>query len=261
MWNSEGQPASFYHRSTERMIKAIMDVFNDITIPRVKEGIVTDYVVPLRFATMNAMIVKYNETENSAPIATVYPRMGISIDDMDILKSNTNQNLTHVRAAAGSSYATMLSGVEVRITLTLSIVANKISELFNIIEQIIPRFRKKINIPTIEPLGIKRDCALKLIEKIKFDYSSEFNYGEDRVTTNEIKFTCDFYVYPPINDQGVIKHIDIDFYDQTTELIMAEDNWDVIPEEAGKLDPHVQQLTMTDDNGDPVIVISEEMNQ
>lgn len=254
MWN---QP--YYHKSIARVLKAVLDVFNTIDIERYYPDTQTSklYRVPIQFGTMDVIIRKLNESVKSPPIASVFPRMSIEFDRIEVLKSNPNPLLLHYRSNNGAFTETMYAGVNIRIHYRMVIVGNKIFELLNILEQIITRFRKHINIPMYDPLGKKSDVSLTLNPDIIFNYDSEWNFGQDRTTAHELNFHTDITVYPPIETAGLIKHIDLDFYEQDSELLLSEMNWDVDPETAGELDTHTETLTKIDENGDPQIQIEE----
>jgi hypothetical protein len=264
MWDSSlGEPRIWYHNTIANVIKSVFATFDNIVIARnYSDETFQHYKVPLYNAGKDIMIAKFqqtvrNEEENKLgmkerDIRAIFPAMGLSVEGFSLSiddNRQTHQQLKYVLKDPEDSDVRqyMYNGVPVNMVFHLTIMANKAHEMFNIIENIFARFRPTINISILDTaLNIKRDLRIALSQS-NVSITKSFEFGKNRILEAELAMMTSFYVYPPIEDQGVIKHIFLNYknMDNHNETWFI-DQWDVIPEEAAKEDPHYEQLTQTD---------------
>lgn len=246
----------FYHKSTTNAVKAVLSFFKDVYIVRNKDGEEYGHRVPLRFAGKDVMIQSAQTPQRKLDrdIGEVLPAMSLEIldppqpfKDAGITGDPKLQNC--LQTGPGATMSTW-SGRPFQLNLQLTLRANKHHELFNMYEVIMSRlWRSPVSISILETdMKIKRDIYLGNVSARWGQYDTAFQKG----TNNKpIEILIDFvaapiFFYPPIeNSENIIKHIDIDFIDMDTDLIMVEDNWDIDPPSADVGDPHEQVLTQT----------------
>ncbi len=216
------KPSQYFgHRNfTRKYLLAFMTKMNDIFIERYKgDGTVHKYIrVPLQFAQAS---VQYKASTSQQTIKTfndlkieienVLPRMAVSLTGLDI---NTAKQLNkHTRfkgAAAENQVETMPSPVPYTISLEVTAIAKSMDDIFQIVEQVIPRFRPSQNINVKNITGYDSDSLAITLNSLSFDVPEELSMFEKRMVTATFDFVMDANYYAIKINKGIIKTIQTD---------------------------------------------------
>jgi hypothetical protein len=255
-------PASpFYFATIRKITGSFGALFGNMYIRRFSNngnaGTVTGTIkVPIRYAGSEKALLQ--NTEKIAPQTDVrtrisYPRMSF---DMVGFKYSTERKLNtlgHTDSFGVTDPTTLLKSlnpVPYDIMYQLNISVKNINDGLQIIEQILPYFTPSFNLSVkdIPELQIVKDVPI-ILDSVDFSDNYE-GLGEDtRVINYRLLFTAKAYLYPPISNPEVIKHVIATIYGDDAMMVdqVAVINADVNPDTAYE--------GQVDTNGDLVYTI------
>lgn len=258
MWYSDPEhqnPISYYHKSTQRAIYAVLSFFKDVNIVRTRKGEQYGYLVPLRYEGKDVYI-QYRQTpekKKNRDVGEVLPAMslGMPYPPQPFRESGIvgDPKFRHILTGEQGESIQMLSGRPFIIDFELTLRANLMHELYNMYEMIMSRlWRGPVSIPILETdMEIKRDVYLGNISSRWGEYNPVFEKGSNsRPSEIIISFQAGpIFYYPPIEDaSGIIKHIELDYINMDfPDNSFVVDFWDVDPPTADEEDPHDEVLT------------------
>jgi hypothetical protein len=154
-----------------------------------------------------------------------------SIPNVTISGTGTNAKATANVDSNTSSLQTAYTPVPYDFEIDLSIMVLNSDDGTQILEQILPYFTPEFQVTMNEmkTLGIKRDIPIVLNSLTTADdYEGDFLTRRSLVHT--LSFTVQGYLYGPIEDQGIIREVDVNagtttFDDIDTQLV----NIDTVP--------------------------------
>jgi len=197
----------FHHHTIRKYTTALLDVFNDLEVPRYNEDgtLIKAINVPIFFSSRERAIqlTEQQYAENNG-MQNILPKMALSLDSMNKANSrDTNKNKKiNLRANDNNTVSFQLNSVSYDFSFTLHIMTRTMTDLTTIVEQILPQFRPTMNIrvrefdfsDTLETLPISMDG-------VSFDFPDEM--GEDdgiRILTAEINITLRGNIHLPVKD-------------------------------------------------------------
>ena len=204
----------FHHNTTKKYTTSLLNVFNDIEIPRYnKDGTVLKVInVPIVFSSRERAVQliesdyeKYGQSQN------VLPKMALSLNSIDKSPNRDtnkyNKKIYYDENNKPKSY--QINSVSYNFSYTLHILARTMSDLTMIIEQILPLFRPTYNI-RLKELDYQEETTSVPIELggVSFDLPVDLSEDDDiRIISADIELTLRGNMYLPIKDTGVIEHI------------------------------------------------------
>jgi len=133
-----------------------------------------------------------------------------SIPNVTISGTGTNATATANVDSNISSLQTTFTPVPYNFEIDLSVMVLNSDDGTQILEQILPYFTPEFQVTMNEmkTMGVKRDIPI-----ILNDINSEDDYEGDFLTrrslTHTLSFTVQGYIYGPIEDQGIIREVDV----------------------------------------------------
>ena len=203
---------------------AFASLFNNIKVQRIDKNqspaIIKEIDVPLIYS--NKAHWFYKQKRNIADqenISRVLPTMSFNLDSMITNPERQTNKFETIKFEGDLSRAVrdwVQTAVPHTFSFNLSILTKFQSELNQILEQILPFFpalTRDLHVKEVPMLGVYRSVRLTLAglsDAIELDYQDNGN----RVLSYELQFDLDGYLYPPIKEQEIITHVDMNVYMQ-----------------------------------------------
>jgi len=204
----------FYHGSTRKIIVAFGTLFNNITITRKYDKIIT---VPLTYASKEKFYITFKQNYNLDRMSNlILPRMGFVITDMgyDFERKQSSIGKFHAQSMDDRAHKKMFLPVPWDINIELSIYSKNMADGLQVLEQIIPFFKPSFNITIneLDPMGVMRDIPI-ILDSISHDDTSEGEVADGfRLLRWDLSFTIKANYYGPVKDQKIIKRVYVDYY-------------------------------------------------
>lgn len=204
----------FYHGITRKIIVAFGTLFNNITITRKDNKVIT---VPLTYASKEIFYLVLKQNYNMDKLASiVLPRMGFIITSMgyDFERKQSSIGKFHAQSVGDSRHQKMFMPVPYNLGIQLSIYSRNMADGLQLLEQIVPFFKPSFNITIneISSMNVLRDIPI-ILDQITHEDSSEQNVGDGfRILRWDLDFTVKANFYGPTKDQAVIKHVYVDYH-------------------------------------------------
>lgn len=239
----------FYFASLRKLTAAFGSMFNNIQIQRMKNSTEVDKIfkVPIAYAPRRNYLVKLNEelarsAETNVNVGITLPRMSFEMNGMEYDADRQLNPLHKQRGDSATSTDVMtsqFSPAPFNVGFSLSIYAMNIDDVLQVVEQIVPYFTPSVHITLneITALNMKKDVEV-LLNGVDTTVEYDGLIGDDRTIVWTLDFTCGAHVWPPTNDDVIIKKVITSIYDANPEeprldVIITEE---VNPPEAGKDD-------------------------
>lgn len=231
-------------------IKLFGWLFSDVHIRRKSsEGVLQDIYVPISYMGKERMFYLINNTQsdlNSPKIDGVYPMMGYELKDF----KPDWERMTNPYQTISADYdnhgelvvETELNKIPAVFSFTLSIAAIHQTDLFHIIEQIIPRFRPSFTLKAnLNPqLGETQSDVTFLYRNASFtDFNEETPFGgnSEKPIVYNIDFDVKSWLWTPNDEDGSgggifakpIREIELGVFVQkepfTREQLLSDDSY------------------------------------
>lgn len=210
--------AHFYHRSINKLVVSFGNLFKDIDIIRfAKDGTPKEkFKVPLSYAQKEKYITRITSDPNlTKSVLTVVPRMSFVITT--IAYDETRKQISTLKNYNKTSNTGIISQyvpVPYNFGFNVSLFVRNIEDATQVLEQILPFFTPDytLTIDFINSIGRTYDIPV-ILNSVTSSTEYEGNFDDTRIITWELEFTVKGYIWPPINESGIIKKIDVNFID------------------------------------------------
>jgi len=224
---------SFYHGSMRKITIGIGTLFNNIHLRRFDkdDNVVDDIRVATSYASKNRFIAKLREIKGDTKVQTFIPRIGFTLDGIAYdpsRKINSHGRITTGQPFNPETRKHVFNPVPYDLNYTVSVYTKNTEDALQILEQILPYFTPEFNlvfkeIPEIEMI---RDVPI-IMDGVGIDdmWESQLDEGNLRTIVWDINLTAKAWFYPPVNDQGVIKKVQINHFIMGEEFADDSDEW------------------------------------
>lgn len=196
-----------YHffSTIKKYTKALLDSFNDILVTRSNSKY---HKVPITFAAKDPSYV-LSEAETESLLTgnlNIFPRMSLALETLEPL--NTNRGLNRIDyTKAGKSFIYNSFGIELNYVVIVE--ARSMTELTEILEQILPFFTPTLNLRIDELDGLQEPTSIK-VELTTVDIDLPIPENNDiRVCAGTIRLKLHGNLYPRISEPSLIEHVKI----------------------------------------------------
>lgn len=216
---------TFYHGMTKKITASFGTLFNNIYIERGSGSTYKKIKVPLTYAPKEKMMERINlELDDPKAYATqlTLPRMSFMMNGMEY-DTERKRNSSGKRLAQQTIENNELTinyhynEVPYKLSYSLYVYARTMDDGLKIIEQILPFFTPEFTI-TVKP-GILNDVYEKIDIPITFteitpdqQFEGSFKDEGTRMIVWELKFIVRSLYYGPVKESGLIKQMDINFF-------------------------------------------------
>lgn len=211
---------------------SVGSLFNNIYIQRIDKSVtppkIEEIAVPLTYSGKEHWYYKkYKSLPDDSNLSFILPQISYSFTGLEIDNSRQNNKFEKMKFSGNMTREVMewcQTAVPYTFSYTLNIWTKRISDMNQIIEQILPYFpanSRDIHINEIPFLNITRSAKLKL-DGTNDDFTVEYEQKENRVIKYELSFSLDGFLYQPIKEEAIISQIDIGIY---TSLLNGEEKY------------------------------------
>jgi hypothetical protein len=218
-------PNFYYHEIIRRTSAAFGTLFNDIYIRHQDENN-EDYSyikVPLAYGPIQKFLARIEQKPDLRNrMAITLPRMSFQIGQLTYDASRKSSSTQMFKAPVGpdNAPANLFLPVPYILPFELSIATKNNDDMFQIVEQIIPRFRPEytLSVNLVSSLGDVKDIPIVLQNISPFQDDYEGNFDSRRFIQCTLNFNAKIYFYGPIpsdSTQKLIKKVQVDYYSNT----------------------------------------------
>ena len=208
----------FYHRSLNKLVVSFGNLFNDIDIIRfAKDGTQYEkFKVPLSYAQKEKYITRITSYPNlTKAVQIVVPRLSFVINS--IVYDPTRKQVTTLKnynQLSSSKINSQYVPVPFNFGFNVSLFTRNIEDATQVLEQILPFFTPDytMTIDFINSIGRTYDVPV-ILDSVTSSTEYEGTMDNTRIITWELEFTAKSYIWPPVNESGLIKQIDVNLRD------------------------------------------------
>lgn len=214
----------YYVKSLEKVTSGLLNMFNDVTVSQYQYDKIASswersyYRVPIAVATKDKMLREFEQNQHSSGPKRYpnVPRMALALNGVDRFSGKqTNQmgiikSGTEFEGPAGRKLMQYIRNPAwYRASYTLSVLAKRMDDMAQIVEQICPMFipQRSLNVKIIPELGISVSLEVTMNGGIRFDMPDEVNFDQLRMVSCDLELTVPVPMFPPVSDYAVITHI------------------------------------------------------
>lgn len=204
----------YYYKAFRKTIIQFLDLFSEIKIIRYEsDGItVSKYItVPVKLAVKEKTWYWLNQRKDD-PMLPMINCWIASIDYATDRKVNSQYEFSHTVNINSSEVLKYLLPVPYDLTFTLNIWSLHMSDIDQILEQILPWFDPYIFIKMYIPeLGCNFDIKVTF-QSCTPEISLEMADEDYRVLNYTLDFKVETYLFKPISNSGIVKEIITSYY-------------------------------------------------
>ena len=236
----------FYHATLRKAVAVFGTMFNNISVVRKdgSGGVLNQIKVPLAYGPKQKFISRIDQdTMSDASMAIKLPRMSFEITGLsvDTTKKEGKRNKIHYQHSTDNNKRQVIQAqVPYNIGMSLSIMTKNQDDGLQILEQIIPYFQPDYTV-TIKPIdgwtNFKQDVPV-ILNDTSIEDSYDGDYVTRRVLTYTLNFTMKMTFYSGTTEMKTIKNIDIDWLNQSNNMFLEGQNFEVNPTSADKEDSY-----------------------
>lgn len=217
----------FFHNTISKYTAAFATVFNDIKI--VSNG--KNVKVPIAFEAKDKQLVRKTENDdpNAKRIKMQLPRMTFNLTSIEKDKTrslNKRQKLTDTafNATTDTSVSSQYMRVPYSFGYSLNIKTKHITELLQIIEQIVVYFDDDLQVVINDNEDLNSSTALSIkLNTTNLETLYDESFETSRQVETTLSFTLDGYLYKPTSTTGTISTVTINYRDIDTETLLESD--------------------------------------
>lgn len=246
---------TWYFSTIRKYTANFADLFNGLYIRKFnKEGEVLKTIqVPVSFAGKEKWYVReveeYNsETKTKTKVKQTLPRIGFNLKGFSYDPSRkSNRGIKFKAVSENNHKGYQLTPAPYNFEYALYIATDSIDELLQIIEQIIPYFQPDYHMKIYDNPAKPTEYSDISVALTSVSPTIEYEGTMDtqRMVTCELSFMVQGFIYSPVvyqntgggENSGLIKHVMVNIYPQTTSEIINAENKDPIEIYQGYVDP------------------------
>jgi len=209
----------YFFNTIKKYIIGTLSVF-DNTIIQKSDG--RQSVVPVVFAGKERLN-QYIATEfQKNRGAKVIPKIAVGITGMTFdqeRKSNKMSKMPVQYSAVTSSTSSMYNSVPYNWTLEVHIITRTLSDMFQILEQTLPKFNPSISINIYEINNVTSSSVPLILNDVNLEIDSDLDeMSEQRYIRATIGLTLKGNIFMPLKNAKVIKKINLEYSDMSSNL-------------------------------------------
>ena len=210
----------FYHATVRKSVAVFGTMFNNIRVARKKGdgSLINQIKVPLAYGPKQKFLSRLDtETGQDASIAIKLPRMSFEITGIELDTTKKLGKRAIITEPGTTGTTTQRNSIKqfapYNINMQLNIMAKNQDDGLQILEQILPYFQPEFTLsikPVDEFTSFKQDVPI-ILNGVSFDDQYEGDYQSRRVLIYTLDFTMKMSFYGPVNNDKVIRQVNIDF--------------------------------------------------
>ncbi len=208
-----------YHKTVALYTAVIGAIFNDVTIVRSDNKTIKVPIANSDKADYNTRLEQNPDAGEDIEFAARYPRLAYRLVgwEKDLTRA-TNKFLQlsdqTVDRNVATDVNTQYNRIPYKFTFILEAKTKYMDDMLQIFEQIVTRFNPNIQVMVSDNPDLNQTSSLNITldSSSKSDNSESAFEGVDGITA-EFNLTLDGYLYMPTNNLGIIKTINLSYFD------------------------------------------------
>ena len=217
----------FSHGLIRKYVIVFGSMFNDLTVQRNSgSSRIQTLAVPIAYGPKQKFLVRLDTDPNlDREIAISLPRIGFELSGISYdsnRKLNSAQKNTYDHTDKNFR-KTQYTPVPYNIDFTMSIFVKNADDGTQILEQILPYFKPEWNMSVnlVPEMNIKMDIPT-VLNSVDFEDTYDGDFQTRRAIIWNLNFTMKGYLYGPVSNQGVIKRISVDIYEDDADFTFLQ---------------------------------------
>ena len=207
----------FYNETIKRAVSIFGTLFNDIDVADIKaDGTILNIrKVPISYGPKAKFLARLNAETNlndANRTAITLPRIAFELTGVEY--DSTRQQNKLIRNNKTTQEADKVNRrfqyapAPYNLNFTLSIMANKMNDALQIVEQIVPYFQPDytVTMKMIDDMSDNRDVPI-ILSSVSFEDTYEGGYDERRIITYSLEFQMQLYFFGPVYTGKIIKNV------------------------------------------------------
>lgn len=265
----------FYNETTRKYIALFGTLFNKISIARYEPADrttpVQSMIVPISYGPYQKFLARITQDPNlDRKPAITLPRMAFEMTSMSYdgtRKVNSLKKISTTGQDLQDSSAYQYAPAPYNIEFSLYVMTKYAEDGTQVLEQVVPFFKPELTttvklIEGMEPLDIPL-----ILNSVSVDDIYEGDFETRRSLMWTLNFTMKAWYFGPVREKKIIKFIDLDFYDDTTDDARVQETVTIQPGLTANGQPTsdinetvpYEQIDFEDDWG--IITIIEQVNE
>jgi hypothetical protein len=208
----------FYHKLTRKYVILFGNMFNNISLVRKNtetNAEIERFKIPIIYAPKEKYYARLQSDPDLArELQISLPRLSFEMVGINYDPSRKQNSLLKTAAASSSTaMASQYMGVPYNLDFELNLYTRNIDDGTHIIEQILPYFNPDYTstVNLIPEIGFLKDVPI-ILNSVTNNIEHEGNFDAIRFVTWTLRFTMKANYYGPVSDQGIIRKIDTNIY-------------------------------------------------
>lgn len=217
----------FSHGLIRKYVIVFGSMFNDLTVQRNSgSSRIQTLAVPIAYGPKQKFLVRLDTDPNlDREIAISLPRIGFELSGISYdsnRKLNSAQKNTYDHTDKNFR-KTQYTPVPYNIDFTMSIFVKNADDGTQILEQILPYFKPEWNMSVnlVPEMNIKMDIPT-VLNSVDLEDTYDGDFQTRRAIIWNLNFTMKGYLYGPVSNQGVIKRISVDIYEDDADFTFLQ---------------------------------------
>ena len=217
----------FSHGLIRKYVIVFGSMFNDLTVQRNSgSSRIQTLAVPIAYGPKQKFLVRLDTDLNlDREIAISLPRIGFELSGISYdsnRKLNSAQKNTYDHTDKNFR-KTQYTPVPYNIDFTMSIFVKNADDGTQILEQILPYFKPEWNMSVnlVPEMNIKMDIPT-VLNSVDLEDTYDGDFQTRRAIIWNLNFTMKGYLYGPVSNQGVIKRISVDIYEDDADFTFLQ---------------------------------------
>ena len=212
----------FYHKLTRKYVILFGNMFNDITLVRKSTttgGEIERFKIPIIYGPKEKYFTRLqSDPDLQRELGISLPRLSFELTGISYDPSRKQNSL--LKTAAQSSATKMASqymGVPYDLNFEMTLYTRNIDDGTHVVEQILPYFNPDYTatVNLIPEIGFLKDIPI-ILNTVNNNIEYEGNFDSVRYVMWTFTFTMKAYYYGPVSDQGIIRKIDVNMFNDTS---------------------------------------------
>ena len=217
----------FSHGLIRKYVIVFGSMFNDLTVQRNNgSSRIQTLAVPIAYGPKQKFLVRLDTDPNlDREIAISLPRIGFELSGISYdsnRKLNSAQKNTYDHTDKNFRKTQYTPG-PYNIDFTMSIFVKNADDVTQILEQILPYFKPEWNMSVnlVPEMNIKMDIPT-VLNSVDLEDTYDGDFQTRRAIIWNLNFTMKGYLYGPVSNQGVIKRISVDIYEDDADFTFLQ---------------------------------------
>ena len=214
----------FSHGLIRKYVIVFGSMFNDLTVQRNSgSSRIQTLAVPIAYGPKQKFLVRLDTDPNlDREIAISLPRIGFELSGISY-DSNRKLNSAQKNTYDHTDKNFRKTQLPYNIDFTMSIFVKNADDGTQILEQILPYFKPEWNMSVnlVPEMNIKMDIPT-VLNSVDLEDTYDGDFQTRRAIIWNLNFTMKGYLYGPVSNQGVIKRISVDIYEDDADFTFLQ---------------------------------------